>query len=213
MKNRQGITVFRVFGEPQPMPKENASARIGRDGRAKVSLHNRDYRTRKIGVHPKTGEDIIQRYDAGYMARWQQQVRTQVWEQLCKLGAKPYPAGWPVAVGILIFRTKSKSNETDFPTGTPDKDNFEESIMNALKCPAPQSKKLAAVRQIWPNGVLFADDSQAVLGLIPQGKIWATPQHPPGAMITVQTATEVEYIQPFTGKIFMQLNQVGAVQL
>jgi Holliday junction resolvase RusA-like endonuclease len=189
------------------MPKENASARIGKDGRPIVSLHNRDYRTRKIGTHPKTGKPIVQHYDSGYMARWQQIVRTQVWEQMKKIGADPYPQGWPVAVGILIFRTKAESNETDFPVGTPDKDNFEESIMNALKRPAPQSKKLVAIRNIWPNGVLFHDDSQATLGLIPQGKIWATPQHPPGALISVQTATEVEYIQPFTGKIFMQLNR------
>lgn len=185
MINRQGVSIFRIFGEPQPMPKENASARVDRFGNAHISLHNRDYRTKKVG-EKADGSAILKRFDTGYMARWQDEVRRQVFQQMA--GSAPFPKGMPLAIGILIIRTKPKSNDTIFPVGPPDIDNFDEAIFNALKAPAPQSKKLAAVRAKWPNGVLFYDDAQIVERLLPSGKIWAVGPVHPGAIIQIRKA-------------------------
>jgi hypothetical protein len=61
-------------------------------------------------------------------------------------------------------------------------------IRNALK----RTKVKKGKPGPYPDGVLFWDDDQVVWRAGSEGMVWATEQHPPGVLITVQSALELK---------------------
>ena len=176
----EGPVEFRVFGIPRQWPKENSTTTIDKNTSRVVGrrVFHRDYRTRK---NPITGK--VEKYDHGYLKKWRDIVQDQIHRQMQALGLKPFPKNHPLAIGILIFKPKPKSCKLELPSQMPDMDNYEYAINNALK--STRTKKGPG---LFPDGVLFYDDDCPVWILDPTGKVWATKEHPPGALITIQDA-------------------------
>jgi len=189
---------IRVFGEPQPFPKKE----IGIIGTRTVIIDH-DYRERQV-IDPITKNPMLnkkgnvkkKKYDRGYKRKWMQFVKDVVSLELRKHDLGPFPKNHPVAIGCLFFLSQSKSNKLLLPSQDPDYDNVLYAIMNALK----RKPKKGGRSSDCPLGTLFYEDNQPVWGLKPYGKVWATEEHPPGLLITVQDAMylldEIAVYQP-----------------
>jgi hypothetical protein len=199
---------FRVLGEPRPAPKMDIvpiQRWVGQGAhRRKVSMSTNmahDYRERTV-CHPISGKPtrngrgkiIREKYDEGYHARWFRTVQDAVSSQMARMGLDPFPANHPIALGVMVWRTKPEGNDKLLPTVVPDDDNYRYYIHNALKKPGKDSAFQ------YPEGLLYYDDNCAVYRPFPEGKFWATEQEPPGCLITVQDAMylldEMEEFQP-----------------
>jgi len=182
---------FRIFGEPREMPKKEISARII-NGKPRIIVRPHDWRTRTV-IDPYTKKKKIEKYDIGYKGRWFKLVQETVHGELFKMGLKPFPPNYPIALGVMIWRSKPESNEMELPSVTPDDDNYYYYIHNALK---------RTDDDFYPykDGVLYYDDNSICYHPFREGKFWATEQEPPGVMITVQDAyyllDEIEEFQP-----------------
>ena len=200
--------MFRVLGEPRPAPKMDIvpiQRWVNRGGnRKKVSMSTNmphDYRERTV-YHPISGKPmkngngktIKEKYDEGYHARWFRIVQDAVSSQMARLGLDPFPPNHPIALGVMVWRTKPDGNHNLLPSVTPDDDNFRYYIHNALK----KTNKDSDFHR--PDGILYHDDNCTVFRPFPEGKFWATEQEPPGCLITVQDAmyllNEMDEFQP-----------------
>lgn len=183
---------FRIFGEPQEEPKKIPTPIKLTSGQVRINMVPRDWKTKTI-INPATGKKKTEKYDIGYKGRWFKLVQETVYQELKKMGLKPFPANYPIALGIVIWRTQSKSNDFELPSVTPDDDNYFYYIHNALK-------KTDDDFYPYKDGVLYYDDNCICYHPFKEGKFWATEQEPPGAMITVQDAyyllDEIEEFQP-----------------
>lgn len=173
---------FRIEGEPRPWPKDNARIVFPRGGgKPFLQSYLRDYRTRK---NPTTGD--IEAYDHGYMMKWYELVRSTVLTEMKLRDFEPFPKKHPLGLGCLFFITRSKSCKLFLPSQVPDEDNLDYGIRNILKRTPAKTKHGARIEGPYPDGVLFYDDDQIVWREWPAGMLWATPEQPPGVIITVQ---------------------------
>lgn len=186
--------IVRVYGEPQPNPKKDIG-QAGKGGRP-IIIDN-DYRTRK---NPVTGR--VEKYDRGYKKAWIEKVRSTTLVYMAMRGLSPIPKGVPIAVGYLFFRTRPASNKTEFPAQTPDKDNYEYAITNALKSTPKKRKKGVLVETEYPDGILYYDDCQIVWNLHPSGILWADENNPPGVII------QVELIENIKDQIYKRVEMI-----
>lgn len=171
---------IRIFGVPEPMSKKQVGRRRLKDGSFQVTVpFDQDYRIRK---NPITGK--VERWDQGYKKRWVRFVQATVLEFMRAQGLKPFPKNHPIAMGVLLFMPKAKSNKLLMPSIAPDFDNMKYPIWNGLK----RTPKKKGRPGLYPEGILFYEDDQIVWTLQPDGMVWATESCPPGVLITVQSA-------------------------
>lgn len=140
---------------------------------------DRDYRTR---TDPATGKII--KYDRGHKRAWYRLVRNTAADWMVRMGLEPFPKNHPIAIGCAFFVTKSKTCKLDMPSQTPDMDNLEYTIWNALK----RTVKRKGNDCLYPNGVCFFDDDQIIYRVQPSGVYWADEEHPPGVVVTILDA-------------------------
>jgi len=133
-------------------------------------------------VNPITRK--VEKYDKGYKKRWVRFVQAGVLEFMRSRGLRPFPKNHPIAMGVLVFMPKAKSNKLLMPSISPDLDNMKYPIPNALK----RTTKKKGRPGPYPDGILFYEDDQIVWTLQPDGMLWATESCPPGVLITVQSA-------------------------
>lgn len=105
-----------------------------------------------------------------------------------KFSLKPFPKNHPLGIGCLFFVKKAESNKLTFPSQTPDLDNFEYAIANALK----RTPKKNGRDGKYPNGVLYYDDDQLIWRISPSGMLWATDEHPAGLILRIRDGYEIK---------------------
>ena len=105
----------------------------------------------------------------GYFEGWRNQVRLAA--NLAMSGRLALPAGVGCRLGVEVRVKQAKSNRKRFPVQIPDWSNYWYYIENLLK------------------GCVYKDDCQ-VLGPLPGDKLWATPDRPEGAYVTIRRITE-----------------------
>lgn len=181
----KGEMIFRIYGEPRAFPKKKIG--FTKRGRVKVpTIIDDDYRIR---TDPATRRKV--KYDKGYKKRWAMHVQGVVLEQMRELNLKPFPKSHPVAMGLLFFITKPKSNKMPYPSKI-DEDNYEYAIWNALKRTPDQTVGKHKVPGRYPEGILYYDDDQIKWRLSPSGVVWADKYNPPGLIIQIRDIFTME---------------------
>lgn len=181
MIHHSGPVHIRVYGEPQPFPKKDVAV-VQRPGmKPRLVPVDHDY---QIRTDPDTGK--TKKYNRGYKRIWMKVVAVTVNRYLVDHDLEPFPRNHALAMGCLFFLTKSKSCKLTLPSQKPDEDNLLYAVRNAL-----ESTTNSKGPGIYPTGALYHADSQIVWILKPQGKVWATEQHKPGVLITVQDAYQL----------------------
>ena len=175
---QNGRWVIRVFGEPQPDPKKELFFVNGR-----TIPGDRDYKTR---TNPLNGKK--EKYDRGYMKRWEKHVQQTVLAYMAKYSLEPFGKDHPIMFSVWIFKTQPKSNKLPYPSQKPDYSNFAYYIENALKRSPKKRDKITKklIDGKFPEGIAYRDDDQVLGPGEPCYELWATASHPPGAIIIVQ---------------------------
>ena len=127
---------FWVPGEPQPAAKKHVASVRGKDGRERLIPVDTDYRTKPDpsgAIDPKTGRVRLIKYYRGYKANWVKRVASEARLYMVRNRIEPFPQSHPIAMGCLFYLTRAKSNNRILPSQTPDWDNLEYAIRNALK--------------------------------------------------------------------------------
>ena len=175
-----GMQFFRVYGEPMPMAKKEVAIVGGR-------LIPVDHDYRQVTVE---GMKKPFKYDVGYMKRWQEWVRRTVLELMVQYGVPRFAKNVPLAMGMLFYRSKPKSNDLWLPALAPDEDNYAYAIRNILKRTPDHIKKYEN-GQTWrqpgpyPDGVLYWEDDQICWHTPWDGKVWAQNGEEPGVLISI----------------------------
>jgi hypothetical protein len=111
--------------------------------------------------------NIFARDPGGRKKAWMKLVAMTGLVYMRGYGLEPFPQHHSVAMGCLIFLPKARSCKLPYPSQRPDLDNLKYAIWNALK------------------GVAYYDDDQVIYTAQPDGEVWATPDEPPGVLITM----------------------------
>lgn len=115
----------------------------------------------------RNGRYVGQRHrdPKGNKASWANLVRMTA--NLAMSGRETLATGVGCRLGVEVRVKQAKSNRRRFPAQTPDWSNYWYFIENILK------------------GCVYKDDCQ-VLGPLPGDKLWATPDRPEGAYVTIK---------------------------
>ena len=180
-QDERGIKFFRVFGEPQPMPKKEIAIVNKR-----LMPIDRDYRTVTVPGRPKPFK-----WDIGYMKRWQEHVRRTVLDLMDFYHVLRYPPNFPISMGMLFYLTKPASSKHWLPSVKPDEDNLGYAVTNILKMTPGVTRQYENGQKYtlpgpFPDGILYFDDNQVCWHTEYHGKVWATADEPAGVLITVQ---------------------------
>lgn len=182
-----GIQFFRVFGEPMQEAKKDV-AMIKMGGKMRLVPVDKDYRV----VSDPDNPDKPFKYDIGFMHRWKVHVTMTVIELMRIHGVPRFSKNHPIAMGLLFYRTKPKSNDLWLPAVTPDEDNYAYAVKNALKMTPGRMLGDTRIPGPYPDGVLYFDDNQICWHTPWDGKVWADESEPPGVLISVQDCRDIK---------------------
>ncbi len=168
MRTKDDIIRFRVDWEPEPWPKKEhqviPGGRDPRTGRMKhrVKTFERDYHTRKNPITGKT-----EKYGRGYIARYKRELIAAAKQAMA--GRPPFPRSVPLFLCAYFWRTRPKSNRSEYPVTAPDADNYGYLIHNVLE------------------GICYQNDAQITDPV--SRKRWADDDNPPGVLVALGTMT------------------------